>query len=58
MLVQLLYLPDCPNVDAARATLREALSKLEDAPAVGELDVTAPDTPPHLRSWGFAHHPD
>ena len=25
MLVQLLYFPDCPNVDAARTTLAQAL---------------------------------
>jgi len=52
MLVQLLFFPDCPNVDAARNTLRQALSKLEDAPAVVEVDVTGPGTPPELRSWG------
>ena len=52
MLVQLLYLPDCPHVDAARRALAQALSRLEDAPLVVEVDVTAPDTPAHLRAWG------
>src|SRR5438477_1610665 len=52
MLVQLLFFPGCPNVDAARETLQEALGKLEDLPAITELDVTAPSAPPDLRSWG------
>jgi len=52
MLVQLLLFPDCPNVDAARTTLQEALTRLDDPPPVAEVDVTAPETPPHLRSWG------
>jgi len=52
MLVQLLYFPDCPNVDAARRTLAQALSQLGDAPLVTEIDVTDPGTPPHLRGWG------
>ena len=52
MLVQLLYFPDCPNVDAARTTLAQALGQLEDPPVVAEIDVTDPGTPPHLRGWG------
>lgn len=52
MLVQLLYFPGCPNVDAARRTLAQALSQLEDAPLVAEIDVTDPSAPPHLREWG------
>ena len=52
MLVQLLYFPGCPNVDAARTTLAQALSQLEDAPIVAEIDVTDAGTPPHLRGWG------
>jgi len=52
MLVQLLYFPDCPYVDAARRTLHQALRKLADAPLAAELDLTSPDTPPHLRLWG------
>jgi hypothetical protein len=51
-LVQLLYFPDCPNVDAARKTLAQALGQLEDAPSVAEIDVTDPGTPRHLRGWG------
>jgi mercuric ion transport protein len=52
MLVQLLYFPDCPHVDAARRALAQALSRLQDTPLVVEIDVTAPATPPHLREWG------
>ena len=52
MLVQLLFFPDCPNVDAARKTLQEALARFDDPPPVAELDVTAPGAPLHLRSWG------
>ena len=52
MLVQLLYFPDCPNVDAARRALQQALSQLEEAPLVLEVDVTSPGTPPSLRAWG------
>lgn len=52
LLVQLLYFPDCPNVEATRRTLAQAMSTIKDAPIVAELDVTAPSTPPHLRGWG------
>ena len=52
MLVQLLYFPDCPNVETARRTLQEALSSLEDVPPVAEIDVTDPSAPSELRSWG------
>lgn len=52
MLVQLLYFPGCPNVEVARKTLQQALSGLDDAPRVSEVDVTDPSTPPELRSWG------
>ena len=51
-MVQLLYFPDCPNVGAARKMLAQALSQLEDAPFVAEIDVSDPVTPPHLRGWG------
>ena len=52
MLVQLLFFPGCPNVDAAHETLRQALAKLAAPPHVVELDVTAPNAAPHLRAWG------
>jgi len=52
MLVQLLYFPDCPNVNAARGALKQALSHVEGAPAVVEIDVTDAAAPADLRSWG------
>ena len=52
MLVQLLYFPDCPNLDAARRALQQALSNIEGAPPVVEIDVTDDAAPAHLRSWG------
>ena len=52
MLVQLLFFPGCPNVDAARGTLARALSEVDDPPPIHEVDVTDPRTPPDLRSWG------
>lgn len=52
MNIQLLFFPGCPNVDAARDTLRRALraSGLQDR--FEEVDVSAPDAPASLRRWG------
>ena len=52
MLVQLLFFPSCPNVGAAREALREALANVGGAWQVAEIDVTAPEAPAHLSSWG------
>ena len=52
MLVQLLYFPGCPHVEGARRLLQQAVSSLERAPEVTEIDVTDPSTPEHLRNWG------
>src|SRR5947207_8738446 len=52
VLVQLLYFPGCPHVDAARSVLAQALSRLEHPPGVAEVDVTDIRTPDHLRRWG------
>ena len=52
MLVQLLYFPGCPHVDAARALLRAVLDESRRGVAPVEVDVTAEDTPAELRSWG------
>jgi copper chaperone CopZ len=55
MKIQLLYFPGCPNVDAARAALREALlgdgTQTEDA-EVEEIDVSSPAAPSWARAWG------
>lgn len=40
--VKLLYFPGCPNVAAARSSLREAFRRLEMQPHWDEVDITAP----------------
>lgn len=52
MQVQLLYFPECANLEPARRALAQALSTLAEAPDVSEVDVSDPHTPPDLRSWG------
>ena len=52
MNVQLLYFPDCPNHEAAREALRRCMVALGLAPDFEDIDVTAPETPEPLRSWG------
>jgi mercuric ion transport protein len=52
MKVQLLFFPDCPNADPARAALRRALAAAGLPDAFEEIDVTAPKTPEPLRAWG------
>ena len=52
MNIQLLWFPGCPNVDAARAALREAMARARIAAPVEEIDVSAPSAPAELRNWG------
>jgi hypothetical protein len=52
LFIQLLYFPDCPNVESARGALRQALANLGGAWEVAELDVTAPEASIPMRSWG------
>lgn len=52
MKIQLLYFDGCPNVDAARAALLEAMSAERIEAAVEEIDVTRPDAPASVRGWG------
>lgn len=52
MKVQLLWFPGCPNVDAARAALRDAMARVGSAEPIDEIDVSAPSAPPELRNWG------
>ena len=52
MIVQLLYFPGCPNVDAARASLRAILGEAKEPVEVVEIDVTAEATPEEFRCWG------
>lgn len=50
--IHLLYFRGCPQLEAAREVLDQALSQLEARPIVLEFDVMDPRTPPELRSWG------
>lgn len=52
MKIQLLYFEGCPNVDAARNALREALAAEKLDVAVEEIDVEAPSAPTWARGWG------
>lgn len=52
MKIQLLHFEGCPNVDSARAAVREALrAEKVDAP-IEEVDVERPDAPAWARGWG------
>jgi hypothetical protein len=50
--VDLLYLADCPNVDAARERLRRAFEVVGAPPSWAEVDVGADDAPAHARGYG------
>jgi hypothetical protein len=50
--VELLYFPDCPNLQAARAQLGRALAAVGLPPDWSEHDVTARDAPAHVRGFG------
>ena len=52
MKIQLLYFEGCPNVDAARAAVREALAIDAVDAVVEEIDVEAPAAPAWARGWG------
>lgn len=52
MKIQLLYFPGCPNVDAAREALREALISEKLDLAIEEIDVEDPQAPEWARGWG------
>lgn len=52
MKVQLLSFRGCPNVEPARAALRQALAAESIDVPIEELDVEAPDAPQWARGWG------
>jgi copper chaperone CopZ len=52
MKIQLLHFEGCPNVDAARAALRDALAAEKLETSVEEIDVERPDAPEWARGWG------
>jgi mercuric ion transport protein len=52
MTVELLYAPDCPNVDEARANLHRALVDVGLPPSWTECETSAPDVPVARRGFG------
>lgn len=50
--IALVYDADCPNAQAARVALREALLSVGLEPRWREYDRAAPGTPASLASWG------
>jgi len=50
--IEFIYQPDCPNVEAARAALRQALVETGRVPRWREWDSTAPTSPAHARAYG------
>jgi copper chaperone CopZ len=52
MNVQLLYFEGCPNVDAARVSLRDALAAERIEIPIEEVDVESADAPAWARGWG------
>jgi mercuric ion transport protein len=52
MKIHLLHFQGCPNVDAARKALREALVAEQLGTPIEELDVEDPAAPAWARGWG------
>lgn len=52
MKIQLLLFEGCPNVDAARTALRDALAAEKLEVPVEEIEVEGPDVPEWARGWG------
>ncbi len=50
--IEFIYQPDCPNVDAARAALRQALVAAGKAPRWHEWNSALTNCPPHARAYG------
>lgn len=50
--IELLYIPDCPHVCAARDQLRHALELLGMSPAWVESDISATDAPIRVKGYG------
>ena len=52
MIIELVYDVDCPNVEAARDAIREALRTLGARETWTEWNRASPTTPEHLRRFG------
>lgn len=51
-IVELLYFPECPHVEAARGQLRRALERAGLEPRWTEHDVSSAAAPAHARGFG------
>jgi len=52
MKIQLLHFDGCPNVERARAALRDAMAAEHIDDPIDEIDVEAADAPDAVRGWG------
>ena len=52
--VELLWEPDCPNVEAARGVVREALERAGLPLRWAEWRIGANDQPDHTRGYGYS----
>lgn len=52
MKIHLLYFDGCPNLEAARRAITEALAAEHVGVQVEEIDITAADAPEWARGWG------
>lgn len=50
--IELIYEPNCPNIEAARAALRQALTENRRPRVWREWDSMSPTSPPHARAYG------
>lgn len=50
--VEMVYDPDCPNVEECRIALRQALTEIGEAPVWHEWDRSSPSTPMAYRALG------
>ena len=52
MKIQLLSFPGCPHVSESRQRLHRVLASLGVVGHIEEVDLTATQTPDHVRGWG------
>lgn len=50
--IDLIYDRDCPNIDAARSRIRDAIAQVADEGSWHEWDRADANTPPELRNYG------
>lgn len=52
MKIQLLYFEGCPNLESARAAIRDAIAAERIDEVIEEIDVESPTAPDSVRGWG------